>query len=147
MAQAQNLVENFVVVLSMRTSIPDAGILKTSSVVIKIARIEAQEEVIISREAVCEVHSRAIKQKYVESGESDVLDAVILSGGKRDFVACGVTVLQENPFTTPYGVCPQFLIEFAKKDFPLNVTKSDLPPYRALCTSIGELLPKRFSLT
>uniref|UniRef100_A0A1B0ACE6 Cytidine deaminase n=1 Tax=Glossina pallidipes TaxID=7398 RepID=A0A1B0ACE6_GLOPL len=73
--------------------------------------------------------------------------AKAVSEGKRDFVACAVVALQEDSFTTPCGVCRQFLIEFAKKDFPLYVTKSDLPPYRVLCTSIGELLPKRFSLT
>uniref|UniRef100_A0A1A9UKX9 CMP/dCMP-type deaminase domain-containing protein n=1 Tax=Glossina austeni TaxID=7395 RepID=A0A1A9UKX9_GLOAU len=71
---------------------------------------------------------------------------VNLTEGKRDFVACAVVALQDDPLTTSCGVCGQFSIGFAKKDFLLYVTKSDLRPYRVLCISIGELLPKRFSL-
>lgn len=74
--------------------------------------------------------------------------AVSYSEGKRDFVACAVVGQQEGAFTTPCGVCRQFLAEFAaKKDFPLYVTRPLSPPFRVLCTSILELLPKNFTLT
>ena len=70
------------------------------------------------------------------------------SEGKRDFIACAVVAQQEGVFTTPCGVCRQFLAEFAvNKDFPLYATRPLSPPFRVLCTSIMELLPKNFTLT
>ncbi|XP_023307154.2 cytidine deaminase-like [Lucilia cuprina] len=73
--------------------------------------------------------------------------AKAISEGKRDFVACAVVASQEGVFTTPCGVCRQFLAEFAvKKDFALYATRPLSPPFRVLCTTILELLPKNFSL-
>ncbi|XP_073848938.1 cytidine deaminase [Musca autumnalis] len=73
--------------------------------------------------------------------------AKAISEGKRDFVACAVVAQQEGSFTTPCGVCRQFLAEFGvKKDFPLYAAKPLSPPFRVLCTSIMELLPKTFLL-
>ncbi|XP_065367661.1 cytidine deaminase-like [Calliphora vicina] len=74
--------------------------------------------------------------------------AKAISEGKRDFVACAVVAQQEGAFTTPCGVCRQFLAEFAaKKDFALYATRPLSPPFRVLCTTILELLPKNFTLT
>ncbi|XP_059225187.1 cytidine deaminase-like [Stomoxys calcitrans] len=71
--------------------------------------------------------------------------AKAISEGKREFIACAVVVQQEDSLTTPCGVCRQFLAEFAaKKDFPIYMAKPISPPFRVLCTSIMELLPKSF---
>ncbi|XP_030554755.1 uncharacterized protein LOC115758326 [Drosophila novamexicana] len=69
-----------------------------------------------------------------------------LSEGKREFVACAVVAEQNNGFTTPCGVCRQFLSEFAVngKDIPLYAAKPTNLPLRVLCTSVLELLPNSF---
>lgn len=68
------------------------------------------------------------------------------SEGKREFVACAVVAEQNNGFTTPCGVCRQFLSEFAVngKDIPLYAAKPTNLPLRVLCTSVLELLPNSF---
>ncbi|XP_018804931.1 PREDICTED: cytidine deaminase-like [Bactrocera latifrons] len=69
-----------------------------------------------------------------------------VSDGKRDFVACAVVAQQESGFTTPCGVCRQFLAEFAmQRDFPLYCAKPACPPLHVLVTSIRDLLPRSFS--
>ncbi|XP_075168253.1 cytidine deaminase [Haematobia irritans] len=71
--------------------------------------------------------------------------AKAISEGKREFVALAVVAQQEGSFATPCGVCRQFLAEFAsKQDFPIYAAKPISPPFRVLCTSIMELLPKSF---
>ncbi|XP_053961735.1 cytidine deaminase-like [Anastrepha ludens] len=69
-----------------------------------------------------------------------------ISDGKRDFVACAVVAQQDSGFTTPCGVCRQFLAEFAMaRDFPLYCAKPACPPLQVLATSIRDLLPRSFS--
>ncbi|EDW88472.1 cytidine deaminase [Drosophila teissieri] len=71
-----------------------------------------------------------------------------ISEGKRDFVACAVVAQQDNGFTTPCGVCRQFLSEFVNgKDIPLYAAKPTNLPLRVLCTSVLQLLPNGFSFT
>lgn len=67
-----------------------------------------------------------------------------ISEGKLKFTACAVVAYQEESFTTPCGVCRQFLSEFAgDKDFPIYVTKPTA--YRVLVTSVHKLLPMGFT--
>ncbi|XP_023174566.1 uncharacterized protein LOC111601943 [Drosophila hydei] len=70
-----------------------------------------------------------------------------LSEGKRQFVACAVVAQQDNGFTTPCGVCRQFLAEFASngRDIALYAAKPTNLPLRVLCTSVLQLLPNGFS--
>ncbi|XP_062121328.1 cytidine deaminase [Drosophila sulfurigaster albostrigata] len=70
-----------------------------------------------------------------------------ISEGKRDFVACAVVAQQDTGFTTPCGVCRQFLAEFvtAGKDIPLYAAKPSNLPLRVLCTSVLQLLPNGFT--
>ncbi|KAH8269746.1 hypothetical protein KR018_009816 [Drosophila ironensis] len=71
-----------------------------------------------------------------------------ISEGKRDFVACAVVAQQEEGFTTPCGVCRQFLSEFVNgKDIPLYAAKPITEPLRVLCTSVLQLLPNSFSFS
>ncbi|KAH8413535.1 hypothetical protein KR009_012204 [Drosophila setifemur] len=71
-----------------------------------------------------------------------------ISEGKRDFVACAVVAQQDNGFTTPCGVCRQFLSEFVNgKDIPLYAAKPSNLPLRVLCTSVLQLLPNGFSFS
>ncbi|XP_030384281.1 uncharacterized protein LOC115631616 [Scaptodrosophila lebanonensis] len=74
--------------------------------------------------------------------------AKAISEGKREFIACAVVAQQEKGFTTPCGICRQFLAEFAinGKDIPLYAAKPTNLPLRVLCSSVLELLPKSFSL-
>lgn len=65
-----------------------------------------------------------------------------ISDGHREFKAIAVVAYQENSFTTPCGVCRQFLAEFAPKDIPVYVAKP--APHQVLVTTIGELLPMGF---
>ncbi|XP_022224568.1 cytidine deaminase [Drosophila obscura] len=68
-----------------------------------------------------------------------------ISEGKRDFVACAVVAQQDNGFTTPCGVCRQFLSEFVNgKDIPLYAAQPTNLPLRVLCTSVLQLLPNGF---
>lgn len=75
-----------------------------------------------------------------------VAAAKAISEGKRQITAVAVVGLQDNSFTTPCGLCRQFLMEFAKTDIPIYVAKPINPPLRVLCTSIFELLPRSFKL-
>lgn len=65
-----------------------------------------------------------------------------ISDGHHDFKAIAVVAFQEKSFTTPCGVCRQFLSEFAHKDVPVYVAKPS--PHQVLVTSIGSLLPMGF---
>lgn len=65
-----------------------------------------------------------------------------ISLGHREFIAVAVVAYQEKSFTTPCGVCRQFMAEFAQKDFPIYVAKPS--PNRVLVSSISELLPYGF---
>lgn len=65
-----------------------------------------------------------------------------ISTGHIEFKAVAVIGYQERSFTTPCGVCRQFLSEFAKDDVPVYVTKPE--PSRVLVTSLRSLLPMGF---
>ncbi|XP_055380200.1 cytidine deaminase-like [Condylostylus longicornis] len=65
-----------------------------------------------------------------------------ISEGHKVFTALAVVGQQEKSFTTPCGVCRQFLFEFVDNDFPVYVAKPS--PYRVLCTTISSLLPRGF---
>lgn len=65
-----------------------------------------------------------------------------ISSGFIDFKAIAVIGYQEKSFTTPCGVCRQFLSEFCKDDIPVFVTKPN--PTRVLVTSLKSLLPMSF---
>lgn len=68
--------------------------------------------------------------------------AKAISEGHRDFTAVAVVAYQEESFTTPCGVCRQFLAEFVSKDTPIYVAKPST--HRVLVTSIEKLLPLAF---
>lgn len=73
--------------------------------------------------------------------------AKAISEGQTTFKAIAVVAQQDN-FTTPCGVCRQFIIEFAKdKDVPIYLAKPSNPPLRVFCTSIYQLLPESFTLS
>ncbi|KAL5279840.1 CDA.2 family protein [Megaselia abdita] len=72
--------------------------------------------------------------------------AKAISEGQTTFKAIAVVAQQES-FTTPCGVCRQFISEFASKDIPIYAAKPTNPPLRVLCTSIYQLLPESFSLS
>lgn len=65
-----------------------------------------------------------------------------VSAGHCEFKALAVVAFQEASFTTPCGVCRQYLSEFVKTDIPVYVAKP--APTRVLVTSINELLPFGF---
>lgn len=65
-----------------------------------------------------------------------------VSEGFLEFDAVAVCAYQENSFTSPCGVCRQTLVEFAKKDIKVYMTKPD--GEKILVTSIFELVPHRF---
>lgn len=66
-----------------------------------------------------------------------------VSAGFTEFKAVAVVAFQEQSFTTPCGVCRQFLNEFVKdKDIPIYVCKPE--PNEVLVTSINTLLPMSF---
>lgn len=72
--------------------------------------------------------------------------AKAISEGQIKFKAIAVVALQENGFTTPCGVCRQFISEFALNgDVPIYLAKPTNPPLRVFCTSIYQLLPESFS--
>lgn len=69
--------------------------------------------------------------------------------GYLEFVAGAVVAYQEEAFTTPCGVCRQFIMEFAPNDIPLFITKSQVNVEKSnedlvLSTSIYNLLPHGF---
>lgn len=65
-----------------------------------------------------------------------------VSEGHKEFTALAVVAYQEASFTTPCGVCRQFISEFVQKDIPVYVAKPS--PHRVLVTSISQLLPMAF---
>lgn len=65
-----------------------------------------------------------------------------VSMGHKEFIAVAVVAYQEDSFTTPCGVCRQFLNEFCKRDMPVYVAKPS--PCRVLVTSLNSLLPMSF---
>ncbi|XP_037031391.1 cytidine deaminase-like isoform X1 [Bradysia coprophila] len=65
-----------------------------------------------------------------------------VSEGHREIAAIAVVAYQEHSFTTPCGVCRQFISEFTTKDIPVYVAKP--APVRVLVTSIRQLLPMTF---
>lgn len=67
-----------------------------------------------------------------------------ISTGYTKFKAVAVIGFQEEAFTTPCGVCRQFLSEFVKEDIPIYVAKPT--PNRVLVTSMKSLLPMSFGL-
>lgn len=67
-----------------------------------------------------------------------------ISSGYTEFKAVAVIGFQEEAFTTPCGVCRQFLSEFVKEDIPIYVSKPS--PNRVLVTSMKSLLPMGFGL-
>lgn len=67
-----------------------------------------------------------------------------ISSGYTQFKAIAVIGFQEDAFTTPCGVCRQFLSEFVKSDIPIYVSKPK--PTKVLVTSIASLLPMGFVL-
>lgn len=67
-----------------------------------------------------------------------------ISSGYTQFKAIAVIGFQEDAFTTPCGVCRQFLSEFVKNDMPIYVSKPK--PSKVLITSIASLLPMGFVL-
>ncbi|XP_073835545.1 cytidine deaminase-like [Musca autumnalis] len=79
-----------------------------------------------------------------------------VSEGFREFSAAAVVAYQEDAFTTPCGVCRQFIMEFAAEDLPIYVAKAVEHPSEnldklenqstdhVLCTSIYNLLPNGF---
>lgn len=67
-----------------------------------------------------------------------------VSGGERKFTACAVTAYQEDSFTSPCGVCRQFMMEFADEDFPVYIAKDEPVISDVLCTSVYNLLPYGF---
>ena len=65
-----------------------------------------------------------------------------VSEGHKDFAAVAVVAHQEETYTTPCGVCRQFLSEFTPKDIPVYVAKP--APARVFVTSVHSLLPFGF---
>lgn len=65
-----------------------------------------------------------------------------VSEGFREFKEIAVCAYEENLYTTPCGVCRQYLSEFSDKNVPIYVAKPS--PLRILVTSVGALLPAAF---
>uniref|UniRef100_A0A1L8DXQ1 Cytidine deaminase n=1 Tax=Nyssomyia neivai TaxID=330878 RepID=A0A1L8DXQ1_9DIPT len=70
--------------------------------------------------------------------------AKAVSEGYKEIVAVAVIGQQEKAFTTPCGVCRQFMSEFAEKDIPIYVAKP--AAITVMVTSLFKLLPHRFKL-
>lgn len=67
----------------------------------------------------------------------------VISAGFTEMVAVAVVAYQEHSFTTPCGVCRQFISEFVKDDdILIYVCKPE--PSKVLITSIKDLLPLSF---
>ncbi|XP_037709359.1 cytidine deaminase [Drosophila subpulchrella] len=78
-----------------------------------------------------------------------------VSEGVTEFSAGAVLAYEPDVFTTPCGVCRQFIREFADEDIPIYVAQAidaritaEEEPLRSedpvLCTSIFNLLPSSF---
>lgn len=67
-----------------------------------------------------------------------------VSEGDRKFTACAVAAYQKDSFTSPCGVCRQFMMEFADEDFPVYLVKDEPEITNVLCTSVFNLLPYGF---
>lgn len=85
-----------------------------------------------------------------------------VSEGIVEFSAGAVVAYQEDAYTTPCGVCRQFIMEFSSSDMPIYVAKAvesndssnghilevdnleNQPTDNVLCTSIYNLLPNGF---
>lgn len=66
-----------------------------------------------------------------------------VSEGHKSFTAVAVVAFQEHSFTTPCGVCRQFLSEFvANPEVPVFVAKPESS--RVLVTTFSQLLPYSF---
>lgn len=65
-----------------------------------------------------------------------------VSEGFREYDAVAVVAYQEDHFTTPCGVCRQFLSEFTKEDIPVYVAKPTLQ--KVFVSSVYLLLPHHF---
>ncbi|XP_011694296.1 PREDICTED: cytidine deaminase-like [Wasmannia auropunctata] len=64
-----------------------------------------------------------------------------VSEGKRKFTALAVVADLESTFTTPCGVCRQFMSEFGD-NMPIYLSRSDMK--KVLQTKMNELLPSPF---
>lgn len=78
-----------------------------------------------------------------------------ISEGFRCYSAGAVVALSNTGFTTPCGVCRQFILEFAKKDIPIYIAQAPDPCQRlqifgdedeVLVTSIFQLSPMSFTV-
>lgn len=77
-----------------------------------------------------------------------------ISEGYRCYSAGAVVALHRAGFTTPCGVCRQFIMEFANKDIPIYIAQAPDPCQRlqtfgdedeVLVTSIYNLMPLSFT--
>ncbi|KAH8324242.1 hypothetical protein KR074_002222 [Drosophila pseudoananassae] len=79
-----------------------------------------------------------------------------VSEGEKRYTAGAVVAYHPDGFTTPCGVCRQFIREFASKDFPIYIAKAPPPEQEGcipaidddeevLVTSAYNLLPHSFS--
>ena len=68
--------------------------------------------------------------------------AKAVSEGQRHFLAIAI-VGSETDYTTPCGVCRQFLYEFCEESFIVICTKKE-DDYQK--TTLGELFPRGFKL-
>uniref|UniRef100_T1GD71 Cytidine deaminase n=1 Tax=Megaselia scalaris TaxID=36166 RepID=T1GD71_MEGSC len=67
-----------------------------------------------------------------------------ISEGARKFSSAAVVAFQEDSFTSPCGVCRQFMMEFAEEDFLVYLAKDEPEITNVLCTSVFNLLPYGF---
>lgn len=68
--------------------------------------------------------------------------AKAISEGRRDFLAIAIVGSKED-YTTPCGVCRQFLYEFCDESFPVICAKNE-NDYKIM--TLGELFPQGFRL-
>ncbi|KAH8282401.1 hypothetical protein KR054_007391 [Drosophila jambulina] len=79
-----------------------------------------------------------------------------ISEGQMKYTEGAVVAYHPDSFTTPCGVCRQFIREFAYKDFPIYIAKApppemedSIPPIQdtdeVLVTSVYNLLPHSFT--
>lgn len=65
-----------------------------------------------------------------------------VSQGLREFKAIAIVAYQQEFYTSPCGVCRQFLAEFASNDVPIYLAKPS--PLNVLVTKMSSLLPASF---